>query len=360
MYMYTYGNMANVIKIKTIQREPSQFMLKNIVMYGANNSGKTTLLLDIMAQIRPFIPNVVAFAPTADSNNSLKGVVPDLLINRHVELQKIKEVYTRQKEATVAYNTANDPIVLQSLFKRVAGNSQLAIEDKILQLQQLMDRKLEQSTINNIERSKQSKKISEMAVTFRVSLYKAVIRSTARVLTKMKLTAAESQAIKFLDFNPHLLMIFDDCASIFTKKFQNDTMIKDLFYMYRHSFITIIFTFQDDLGLESFLRKNASLSFFTTQQCANAYFERGSNSFSRDMKLDANMKASVIFDQNQRAVPEYSKLLYIRNDPDPIRYYTAELHAVFRFGTKALWKYCEKIEQIRRANQSISSTFGCY
>lgn len=352
--------MANNIRIKTLPREPSQFLLKNIVMYGANKSGKTTLLLDIMSQIRPYIPNVVAFAPTADSNNSLKGVVPDILINRRVELSKIKEVYTRQKDSAIAYNNANDPEVLQSLFKRVAGNSQIAIEQKIIQIQVLMDRKLEQGAMSTIERSKQSKKISEMSNAFRVSLYKTTIRSTANVLVKMNLTSVERQAIKFLDFNPHLLMIFDDCASIFTKKFQNDPMIKDLFYMYRHSFITIIFTFQDDLGLESFLRKNASLSFFTTQQCANAYFERSSNSFSRDIKSDASEKASIIFDKNQNAIPEFSKLLYVRDDLFPIRYYTAELHETFRFGSKSLWKFCEKIDQIRRANQSISSTFGCY
>jgi hypothetical protein len=352
--------MAINVRIKTVPREPSQFLLKNIVMYGANKSGKTTLLLDIMSQIRPYIPNVVAFAPTADSNNSLKGVVPDILINRRVELSKIKEVYSRQKDAAIAYNNANDPEVLQSLFKRVAGTSQIAAEKKIYELQQLMDDKLKKSSINAIEQSKQVSKITDMSVAFRISLYKSVIRSTAAVLVKMNLTSVERQAIKFRDFNPHMLMIFDDCASIFTKKFQNDPMIKDLFYMYRHSFITIVFTFQDDLGLESFLRKNASLSFFTTQQCGNAYFERGSNSFSRDVKNDASEKAAIIFDKNQHAVPEFSKLLYIRDDIFPIRYYTAQMHEKFRFGSKALWTYCEKIDQIRRADQSISSTFGCY
>lgn len=352
--------MSSQVRLKTVQREYSFVLKKNIVLFGANKTGKTTLLLDLLSLIKPYVPNVVAFAPTAELNNSLKDVVPDILIKRHVELAAIKDVYKRQKESALAYNIANDPEVLQSLFKRVAGSSQLKIESRIIAIKQTMDKRLIECISDIMERRKQSEKIREMSTSILVTLYKRVIRSTAATLMKMDISDTEMQAIKFIDFNPNMLMIFDDCASIFTKKFQNDPMIKDLFYMYRHSHITIIFTFQDDLGLESFLRKNASLTFFTTEQCATAYFERGSNSFTKDMKWRAQQTSSIIFDKNQKDLPEFSKLLYIRDDPEPFRYYCAHVHDTFRFGSKALWKFCEKIERIQRANKVINSTFGKY
>ena len=352
--------MSHNVHLKTVQRDPLFVLKKNIVLYGANNSGKTTLLLDLLSLIKPYVPNVIAFAPTADSNNSLKDVIPDKLIKRKVELSMIKEVYKRQQEAAAAYNNANDPEVLQSLFRRVAGSSQLKIEARVIEIKNVMDKKLVLRVSNVIDRKKQAKKIEELSTSILVSLYKRVIKETSATLVKMELTDTEMQAVKFINFNPNMVMIFDDCASIFTKKFQNDPMIKDLFYMYRHSYITIIFTFQDDLGLESFLRKNASMSFFTTQQCADAYFERGSNNFSKDMKYGAQQNSSIIFDKNQKMIPEFSKLLYIRDDPEPFRYYCAQLHDTFRFGSKVLWKYCEKIEKIQRANNAITSTFGKY
>lgn len=352
--------MSNQICIKTIPRDPKLLLKKNIVLYGANNSGKTTLLIDLLSIIRPYVPNIIAYAPTADSNNSLKDIVPDMLIQRNMELDHIKRVYNRQKDAAAAYNNANDPEILRSLFNRAVGNDDKCIEKTIVDIRDETLSKLQSCVSDIIERKKQAKEIETLAQDMLNSIYKKVIRSTRQALLKMNLTDTERNAIKFLDFNPNMVMIFDDCASILTKKIQNDPMIKDLFYMYRHAYITIFFTFQDDLGLESYLRKNASLSFFTTQQCCDAYFERGSNNFSKDMKGRAQIASNAIFNPNQKGLPDHSKLLYIRDDIDPFRFYCAHLHDQFRFGSDALWKYCNKIEKIQRANKAINSNFGNY
>lgn len=352
--------MENQLRIKSIPRDHRLLLKKNIVLYGANNSGKTTLLVDLLSIISPYVPNVIAYAPTADSNNSLKDIVPDILIQRTMELNHVKKVYTRQKNAAAAYNNANDPEVLKSLFNRVAGNNVKNIEQTIIQIRDTMLNKLRTHVTDVIERKKQSKKIDTLSQDLLISMYKKVIRSEKLTLLKMKLIDTERNAIKFLDFNPNMVMIFDDCASVLTKKIQNDPLMKDLFFMYRHAYITIIFTFQDDLGLESFLRKNASLSFFTTQQCCDAYFERGSNNFSKEMKLNAQMMSNIIFDKNQKEIPEFSKFLYIRDDPEPFRFYCAHLHDQFRFGSNVLWEYCTKIEKIQRANNAINSNFGIY
>jgi energy-coupling factor transporter ATP-binding protein EcfA2 len=351
--------MADEIRLKTMPRDAEYLFKKNIVLYGANNSGKTTLLYDIMKILKPFIPNVVVFCPTTDSNDSLKGVVPDKLIFRKVELGKIKDVYDRQKEATAAFNTANDIKVLQSLFRRVAGYKDIETEKSIIEIKGDVIQSAKDTCDNIITRNKQCEKIEKETKRILTALYKRVIHNCRIALKKMALSKAELHTIKFLNFNPNMLIVFDDCASVFTKKFQNDETIKDLFWMYRHSNITIIFTFQDDTGLESCLRKNASLSFFTTDQCAMAYFERSSNSFSKDMKRDASAKMRIVFKEKQAVLPAFSKLLYIRGDPDPVRYYCAQVHEVFRFGSDALWDCCQKIEDNERSKVTVS-TFGQY
>jgi energy-coupling factor transporter ATP-binding protein EcfA2 len=351
--------MEDEMTLKTMPRNVECLFKKNIVLYGANNSGKTTLLYDIMKILKPFIPNIVAFCPTTDSNNALKGVIPDKLIFRKVDLKKIKDVYSRQKEATIAFNNANDLSKLKSLFKRVAGYKDIDKEKAIIDIKEEVIQNAKDTCDNIITRNKQCEKVDLETKKLLTILYKSVINKCKSVLKKMILSKSDIHVIKFLNFNPNMLIVFDDCASVFTKKFQNDETIKDLFWMYRHSYITIIFTFQDDTGLESCLRKNASLSFFTTDQCAMAYFERKTNSFSKSMKMDALTKIGVIFNPKNKLLPEFSKFLYIRGDPDPIRYYCAQVHEEFRFGSDALWQYCHKIEDNERSKITLS-TFGQY
>jgi hypothetical protein len=268
-------------------------------------------------------------------------------------------VYDRQKEATTAFNTANDVNVLQALFRRVASYKDIETEKTIINIKNEIVGSAKENCENIITRNKQCEKVEKETKRMLIALYKKVIINSKGVLKKMVLSKQETHSLKFINFNPNMLIVFDDCASVFTKKFQNDETIKDLFWMYRHSNITIIFTFQDDTGLESCLRKNASLSFFTTDQCAMAYFERASNSFSKETRREVCEKIKVIFKEKQSLLPAFSKLLYIRGDPDPIRYYCAQVHEVFRFGSDALWDCCQKIEDNERV-KSTSSTFGQY
>jgi Cdc6-like AAA superfamily ATPase len=349
-----------IMSLKTLERNPHLLLKKNIVLYGANGTGKTTVLTDILSIIKQFVPNVIAFAPTADDNNSLKDIIPDRLIKRIVTIEAISKAYTRQQESAAAYNNANDPEVLQSIFKRIAGVSHLAQEKNVILIKKIMDDKILKNINDPIEQNKQLEKINTKSIDILVNLYKSVIRPSTIVLNKMKLTDTEARALKFLDFNPHALFIFDDCASIFSKAFQNNEMIKNLFFMYRHAFITIIFTFQDDLGLESAFRKNASLSFFTTEQCANAYFERGSNHFTKSQRRAALHTSDIIFDQDKKIVPNHSKFLYIRGDPHPFRYFCANMHVKFQFGSNVLWAMCAEADKIKRAGVAVTSTFGKY
>ena len=74
------------VPIRTIEKKPHRFLEKIIALYGANNSGKTTVLRDILKVISNHIPNVEAFSPTSEQNGSLDGIVPKRLIKKKLTI----------------------------------------------------------------------------------------------------------------------------------------------------------------------------------------------------------------------------------------------------------------------------------
>ena len=143
--------------------------------------------------------------------------------------------------------------------------------------------------------------------------------------------------VKYLDFNPNCIVVFDDCGASLTM-FQNEEVIKKILYQGRHSFINIILTLQDDMKLDSSIKKNAFVNVFTTSRCASGYFQRGNNNFSKKEKELADKIITHIFSKK-----DFKKLVYVRDDNDPFRYTVAELYGSFRFGSPCLWDMCGKI-----------------
>jgi hypothetical protein len=190
-------------------------------------------------------------------------------------------------------------------------------------------------------------------------LYKNVIEINRKILDRMELVATERTALKFLNFNPNCLVIVDDCGAMISEKMMKHESFKNYFMMYRHVGITPIFTFQDDTELISKLRKQASISIFTTQQCASAFFGRASNNL-KSMQWEADRAIAAIFDSRNQFYPKHTKFLWIRDDDDPYRHYLAEEHEPFQFGGRALWELCRLADLKKSAIRANVSTFGIY
>ena len=159
------------------------------------------------------------------------------------------------------------------------------------------------------------------------------------------LTEEELCCVNYLDFKPHVLLIFDDCASIFKKWVKESTVIKEMFYNGRHYYITIIITAQDDKEIVSELRKNAIINIFTTHQSAQANFTRSANAYPKHERERADLCIKKIFKQDSQK-KNFKKLVYVQNnDDDPFYYTIADLYGNFRVGCPALWKLDEKINE---------------
>ena len=332
------------VGMKDLERDYRHFLLASIILYGPSDTGKTTLILDILKILLKYIPNVLVYSPTALINGSFDGVVPRRAIISSVTIESIEKMYRRQERIAKAYKIANDMVILENLFKRVATGGALKINTMVKELRDEMVAEIREGTLPQGARNTAIIKIKKDCSTYLRHIYRTAIGTCGATLKGMNLSQRERVALKYLHVNPYTLVIFDDCASFFSKKMQNEPVIKDLFFMFRHVYGTCMFTGQDDTNFESYLRKNAMVSGFTDAQCASSYFERSANSFSKQVRAEAATMIDYVFSTRTKRVPEFTKLFYIRKNKEPFRKYLAQVHEPFRFGSAPFWKLCEQLD----------------
>ena len=168
-----------------------------------------------------------------------------------------------------------------------------------------------------------------------VLLYKKFLTPMVETLYARKdLTDDERHALHYLHFNPRLLLIFDDCAAQL-KPFFNKELFRKIFYMNRHSYITVIICCQDDTDLPTNLRKNAFVSVFTEPIVAVSNFERASNQFPKSIR-------AVVAEICPEVFVGYRKLCFIREDDRRQHLYhaTGVFPRPFAFGSDALEELC--------------------
>ena len=210
--------------------------------------------------------------------------------------------------------------------------------------------------------SKKSQKnqILEDRDTMLRKLYKTTIRfNKVKLEQNSSLSKSEKAALSFLDFNPNIMLILDDCASTFKKLYKKSSAIKEIFYEGRHYFFTTIISSQDDKEIDSELRKNTTISIFTTSQAATSNFERPSNGYAKHERIRAKHCVETVFKQDENDLKHYQKLVYIMNEADPFMYTISDLYDNFRMGSLPMWEYSDKIKAkygtVNKNNKMIDS-----
>jgi hypothetical protein len=329
------------IKLKMLTKDPMHYFNQSTILFGATRSGKSTVLMDILHQLKGMVPLIYVFSPTAEANNTFEGVVPAPLIYTTVDIDRLKRIYARQQGAQKIYNKVNKMPPLQELFEKVASDKEISAAQSAYQNAiRIISKKQNDKSLNKGERNAVVSRVKKVRDEYLVTLYKAVIRVNKARLKKMDLTQTQLYIIKYLDFNPNCIVIFDDFGAEL-RAFQNTDIVKKIFFQGRHSSINMILTLQDDMGLSSSLRKNAFVSIFTSAQCASAYFARGSNNFQKATKVKAEAIITDLFNDTNKKT--HKKLAYMRDELDSFRYTIADIHDDFRFGSSALWDICNTI-----------------
>lgn len=312
------------------------FLNRSIILYGASNSGKSTIIKDILHLVRKHIPNVCVICPTNKLNGSYDGLIPKPLIHSEVKENLLNDILKRQSLNVKIHNLVNDKDKLEFLYgKMIEKNSKLL--EKILNAYDVVKSDLER--IADKESLKKLKKEHDNRI---ISFYKDTIFSNVKHIHSLDLNENDKMLMRHIHINPNFLIIIDD-AAVSANVWCKYASVKELFFNGRHHRVTFMIAFQDDKLLESSLRKNAFINIFTTEKVCNAFFNRSANNFSSQEKNMMADVASAVFKQTKSKEDNYKKLVYLRESTPPYRWMEARLVKDFVFGSAHLIKYCEQV-----------------
>lgn len=332
-------------------KDPEMFKNRVILLYGETNSGKSTILKDILYILRNKVSIPIVFSPTDYINNSYQGIVPPVLIYNEVNVERVESIWDEQLKRALLYDRANDLDILFSLFNKVADNFEKKKAQLIInKAQESVKDVMLDSRIDMVAKKNETTRITEERSSNLKKLFKSCIRIYTNKLQGMKLDKDESTALKYLDFNPHIIIIFDDCLST-ANRWRNEEVFKKMFMQGRHSYITQIYTLQDDKGITPDLRRNSRISIFTSSNLASTHFEAKSNGYHSSEKKKAQKIIERIFSHKRGSTPHYQKLIYNKDDPDRFGVTIADLHDDFVAGSIYTRKYTEKLP--RKSKYSI-------
>lgn len=324
----------------TLKLDYKLFLNKSTVLYGASGTGKSAIIIDILKHLNGHAGQILVFSPTDPSNKTYSdGVVPSPLIHYDLDIPRLEQIWARQEMMSTVYARANNFAVLESLYQKLPPSGVDMYLNRVRKSRHEHIREVEDTYFEPHTRKAKTAKIEADFAEITTLIYKKYIRDNKRRLGVMKLTDDERHTLKYLDFNPNLVLIFDDCAAEI-KKIEKHEVVRKLFYQNRHQHITLLIACQDDKDIESSLRKNSFVSIFTTDVCANAYFSRKANDFPRQMikRVDA-LCSTFKWDK-----PYFEKLAYVRQE-NKVYKLVAQIHDDFAFGSPALREYCKSIER---------------
>jgi Cdc6-like AAA superfamily ATPase len=342
-----------------LQVKASMFIDRTVVLYGPSRSGKTVIIKHIMQTVNGHIDQCLIVAPTEPSNRSYEGIVAPPFIHYRLyladpanpkkddgvkgALRFLEAVWKRQEMMAAIYTRANNADILSRLYgmlpREIRAEGLKHIENINDKRSRVIDRIRKQFADDVGKKDEKVKEVNEKFKKMLILLYKKYIAPHYETLwAKSDLTEDDRYTLTYLDFNPRLLLIFDDCAAQL-KPFFTKEVFRKLFYQNRHSFITVIISCQDDTDLPTNLRKNAFISIFTESIVCSSNFERPSNQFSKPIK---QYIAEII-----RSIPKDNrKLAYIREDEKRQYFYhiQAPYPKPFRFGSDALYELCDAVQ----------------
>jgi energy-coupling factor transporter ATP-binding protein EcfA2 len=331
--------------LKWFNKSHETFINKTTLIYGRTQSGKSTIVLEIMYLLKEYISTV--FIVSQSNAEDFRGKVPNHCILNSITKDWLEKLVLDQKERAELYKIANDLKILKMLFDMIKTTDAESMENLIKQHYNKSIETVEtHKKLNFAEKKHQKTQIKLKANEMLCKLYKTYIRKNKPALKQKKdnMTIKEKICLEYLDFRPHMLLILDDCASVFKKWVKQSTAIKEIFYMGRFAYITFIVTTQDDKEIDSELRKNAIVSIFTTPQVAMANFTRSSNSYSREEKQRSEECIRQVFKNNDSRTKNFKKLVYYQHSEDPFMYMIADLYPDFIMGSPYLWKYCNELD----------------
>jgi hypothetical protein len=348
-------------KVPKLHVGPNMFVDRTMVIYGPSKTGKTVITKHIMKEVNGIIEQVLIVAPSESSNRSYEGFVDSPFIHYRMYLANpanpkkddgskgalrfLEAIWKRQEMMAAIYTRVNNAEVLSQLYNRLPKHVRAEGAkhiDAINEKREQVISKVRRQYASEVGRCEEKvKEINEKFKKMLILLYKKYIApSYSELSSREDLSENEKYSLTYINFNPRLLLIFDDCAAQL-KPFFNKDIFRLLFYQNRHSFITVILCCQDDTDLPANLRKNAFISFFTEPIVCTSNFERDSNKFPKNIRQNVAELTPILFRGHR-------KMAYIREDDKRQHFYHVQFPypKPFRFGSDALHELCDEVKTV--------------
>ncbi len=345
------------------QKDPNMFLNASTIYYGASGTGKSVAITEQLYLLKDLIPRAVAFAPSESKNKTYTGIIPPNLIHPQLTRKAIKRIFDEQSEIAELYAEINAIENLRRVFQETKKypetlSAYYLTVDKI--------RKAEENTKLYIEKLLRSENVAfadrkHLEADARKKLedsireiYKRTISDNQLILLKLIKEREFVTIIKYINLNPRLLLILDDCVEqikaisgqIKSRTGENIPSVMDtIFTRGRHDHWTIIIAAQDDNLISTTMRKNSYFSIFTDGECATHFMNNKANSIMKQKQKKAMFACDAIF--NDHSDGNYKKLVYYRlgKDDTLFTYMIADRYGPFKMCSPDLWKLCKKIEE---------------
>lgn len=331
-----------------------RYLDKTTILYGETGTGKSFIITDILYKLKNYVDQIIVVSPTDRQNHTYdKGLVPLPCIHYQLTESLLDEIWNRQTALGQVYAQVNKEGVIKSLFDIVA-------EQKEIDIIKISKNKLAQAKKEILDNSNNDptslaniKDMEKMHSHFIDIVMKRSIIKNRHILDSKNLSEDQKYTLKYLELNPRLVWIFDDCSAVL-KKFKTHKVIQELFYQGRWAYITAIIACHTDKALDPELKKNAFNSVFTESSCAYGYYNRKSN----DIDPEAKKRAIIACKNTFSPTNPFQKLIWSREDK---KFYksTAAMHDNFTFGNRHLWEYCNRI-QVDNSTSNISNKYMDY
>jgi hypothetical protein len=355
-------NVEGYGKLTPMVMEAEHFYQKTSTLFGPSETGKSTILDNIMAALKPYIPVVYVINPTgAVAKSNLQFRVPKGLIKLDPTVEALSLLLERQDQAMRTYYCVNNVKSLKNLFIKCNDYTSNELSKKIVYKAFAMIKQLQKSNISFTEKTSQIEKVKEIRDKSLIHVYKNILRKYKLSLLSTigkpdGITKEDKFILKYLDFNPNILLVTDDAASLIKQWCKSPEMQK-IFWTGRHYGITCVHCMQDDKTMTPELRKGNFVSIFTDPGCAMSFFNAKANGFTKQVKKDAELIIEELFQGS--SIPgnkNYKKIVYNRLDNySKFQYFIANPNLDYKFGCTALWNLWDNAPKKENVNVLVES-----
>lgn len=336
--------MNGTTQLDELQFSHSLFMDRTTVLYGESETGKSVIIRDILYHLKPFVDQAIVIAPSDRKNGAYsKQIIPKPCVHYVITEKLLNDIWERQEALGATYTRANQPHVLRGLFNRLCLSQVQAAIDSIDRQRHESEKEL-RSSVNGdqLQAEMIEKKIEDMrsdSDKLITLIYRRYIHANRAALGRMHgLSEDERFALKYLDLNPRLVLIFDDCTAQI-KKFKSHPVMQEIFYQGRWAYITAIIACHTDKGLDTELRKNTFVTIFTVDSAARGYLRKQTADVSKEDLVRADSAIKIAF----TPLRPYQKLAYVRREKKWYRF-TAVKRTGFKFCADIIRNYCDAIQ----------------